>query len=100
MAQTASQTSPGPQTRSPVVPAAARQALLHDGVHLVPAAVTTSCLGVDERDGVTLVASLLVGRQNGRRTLHSMSSVSPLDPSRPAYRAVLVVTFALVPHRR
>jgi hypothetical protein len=77
------------------------------------------------RDGVTLVSSLLVGRQNAvggassvfdsnerrllrttlsepgalllgddRRTLHSVSPVHPMDPSRPAYRDVLVVTFA------
>ncbi|MGW5516710.1 2OG-Fe dioxygenase family protein [Nocardia africana] len=83
------------------------------------------------RDGVTLVASLLVGRQNAtggassvfdtdgrqvltttlsepgdlllgddRRTLHSVSPLSPSDPSRPAYRDVLVVTFAPGPHRR
>ncbi len=256
MAQTAPQASPGPRTRSPLVPAAARQALLRNGVHLVPAAVTTSWLGVDERawarfhahwdalrpdeyasergtrrlrryglfsfsaatgqfrrlpqeyfvqpeatnplyvgrdrifepltdsfvaapvfravlrllgrfattlddppewtvkvhpfrvvaaadarglptpegrhrDGVTLVASLLVGRRNAtggvssvfdtdgrqlvtatlgepgdllvgddRRTLHSVSPLSPVDPSRAAYRDVLVVTFAPEPHRR
>ncbi|MEU2034343.1 2OG-Fe dioxygenase family protein [Nocardia amamiensis] len=77
------------------------------------------------RDGVTLVSSLLVGRQNAaggessvldqegtplltttlrepgdlligddRRTLHSVSPVHPVDRSRPAYRDVLVVTFA------
>ncbi len=76
------------------------------------------------RDGVTLVSSLLVGRENAaggessvfdpdgrllltttlsepgalllgddRRTLHSVSPVSPMDRSRPAYRDVLVVTF-------
>ncbi|WP_454198913.1 2OG-Fe dioxygenase family protein [Nocardia sp. Marseille-Q1738] len=77
------------------------------------------------RDGVTLVSSLLVGRQNAdggessvldqegrqlltatlrepgdlligddRRTLHGVSPVRPVDRSRPAYRDVLVVTFA------
>ncbi|MBF6469712.1 2OG-Fe dioxygenase family protein [Nocardia beijingensis] len=77
------------------------------------------------RDGVTLVSSLLVGRQNAwggassvfdpsgrrllrttldrpgtlllgddRRTLHSVSPVRPMDRCRPAYRDVLVVTFA------
>ncbi|WP_370523802.1 MULTISPECIES: 2OG-Fe dioxygenase family protein [Nocardia] len=77
------------------------------------------------RDGVTLVSSLLVGRQNAaggassvfdsngrrllrstlgrpgalllgddRRTLHSVSPVRPVDRNRPAYRDVLVVTFA------
>ncbi|MGK8488563.1 2OG-Fe dioxygenase family protein [Nocardia asiatica] len=77
------------------------------------------------RDGVTLVSSLLVGRQNAvggassvfdpsgsrllrttlhrpgtlllgddRRTLHSVSPIRPMDPAHPAYRDVLVVTFA------
>ncbi|MGV9612347.1 2OG-Fe dioxygenase family protein [Nocardia xishanensis] len=77
------------------------------------------------RDGVTLVSSLLVGRRNAaggdssvvgpkgtplltttlrepgdlligddRRTLHGVSPVRPVDRSRPAYRDVLVVTFA------
>ncbi|MGK8523919.1 2OG-Fe dioxygenase family protein [Nocardia asteroides] len=77
------------------------------------------------RDGVTLVSSLLIGRRNAvggasavfdahgrqllrttlsrpgtlllgddRRTLHSVSPVRPVDRSRPAYRDVLVVTFA------
>lgn len=77
------------------------------------------------RDGVTLVSSLLIGRDNAaggassvydssgrrllsttlsrpgtllvsddRRTLHSVSPVRPVDAARPAYRDVLVVTFA------
>ncbi len=77
------------------------------------------------RDGVTLVTSLLIGRDNaaggessvfdtnGRRlltttldapgtllmgddrcTLHGVSPIRPRDPSRPARRDVLVVTFA------
>lgn len=81
--------------------------------------------GSRHRDGVTLVSSLLVGRQNAaggassvfdsngrrllrstlgrpgalllgddRRTLHSVSPVRPVDRNRPAYRDVLVVTFA------
>ncbi|MFE1576043.1 2OG-Fe dioxygenase family protein [Streptomyces fradiae] len=76
------------------------------------------------RDGVTLVSSLLVGRENAaggestvytpeggeilsvtlrepaslllsddRRTLHGVSPVRPVDPSRPAHRDVLVTTF-------
>ncbi|MFE1173304.1 2OG-Fe dioxygenase family protein [Streptomyces sp. NPDC058773] len=75
------------------------------------------------RDGVTLVSSLLVGRNNAtggrssvfapdgpellsttlaeraslllsddRRTLHDVSPIRPLDPSRPAHRDVLVTT--------
>ncbi len=75
------------------------------------------------RDGVTLVSSLLVGRNNAtggrstvfaadgpellsttltepaslllsddRRTLHAVSPIRPLDPSRPAHRDVLVTT--------
>ncbi|WDT58482.1 2OG-Fe dioxygenase family protein [Streptomyces sp. G7(2002)] len=75
------------------------------------------------RDGVTLVSSLLVGRNNAsggrssvfapegptllsatldepaslllsddRRTLHGVSPIRPLDPSRPAHRDVLVTT--------
>ncbi|MEV6320801.1 2OG-Fe dioxygenase family protein [Nocardia sp. NPDC051787] len=35
---------------------------------------------------------LLIG--DDRRTLHGVSPVRPLDPTRPAYRDVLVVTFA------
>jgi hypothetical protein len=77
------------------------------------------------RDGVTLVTSLLIGRQNAiggestvtdtagqpvlattleepgtlllgddRRTLHGVSPIRPRDPSHPAQRDVLVVTFA------
>ncbi|ULE32339.1 2OG-Fe dioxygenase family protein [Mycobacterium sp. IDR2000157661] len=77
------------------------------------------------RDGVTLVTSLLIGRDNAeggessvydmagahllsvildepgtlllgddRRSLHGVSPIHPLDPSRPARRDVLVVTFA------
>lgn len=77
------------------------------------------------RDGVTLVTSLLVGRDNAeggessvhdmdgrhllsvtlqepgtlllgddRRSLHGVSPIRPRDPSRPARRDVLVVTFA------
>lgn len=75
------------------------------------------------RDGVTLVSSLLVGRNNAtggrstvfapdgpellattldepaslllsddRHTLHGVSPIRPLDPSRPAHRDVLVTT--------
>ncbi|MFF5448039.1 2OG-Fe dioxygenase family protein [Streptomyces sp. NPDC012888] len=36
--------------------------------------------------------TLLLG--DDRRTLHGVSPVTPLDPGRPAYRDVLVVTFA------
>ncbi|WP_101946897.1 2OG-Fe dioxygenase family protein [Mycobacterium sp. 3519A] len=77
------------------------------------------------RDGVTLVTSLLIGRDNAvggrsivtdmagepilattladpgtlllgddRRTLHGVSPIRPRDPSRPARRDVLVITFA------
>ena len=77
------------------------------------------------RDGVTLVTSLLVGRDNAdggessiydtdgrhllsvtlsepgtlllgddRRSMHGVSPIRPRDPSRPARRDVLVVTFA------
>jgi hypothetical protein len=77
------------------------------------------------RDGVTLVTSLLIGRDNAvggestvydltgapilrttlsepgsmllgddRRTLHGVSPIRPLDPTRPARRDVLVITFA------
>ena len=77
------------------------------------------------RDGVTLVSSLLIGRDNAtggqsivrdragapllrttlrepgaillgddRYTLHCVSPIRPLDPTRPARRDVLVVTFA------
>jgi hypothetical protein len=77
------------------------------------------------RDGVTLVTSLLIGRDNAaggessvvdmdgrevlsatlsepgtlllgddRRSLHGVTPIRPVDPSRPARRDVLVVTFA------
>ncbi|OBG13152.1 hypothetical protein A5765_01015 [Mycolicibacterium celeriflavum] len=77
------------------------------------------------RDGVTLVTSLLIGRDNAvggessvfsadgrhllsttlsepgtlllgddRRTLHGVTPIRPLDPTKPARRDVLVVTFA------
>lgn len=77
------------------------------------------------RDGVTLVTSLSIGRDNAvggessvfdmdgrhllsvtlqepgtllvgddRRSLHGVTPIRPLDPSRPARRDVLVVTFA------
>lgn len=81
------------------------------------------------RDGVTLVSSLLIGRDNAvggesfvfhadgrhllastlsepgtlllgddRRTLHGVTPIRPVDPSRPARRDVLVVTFAPPDH--
>jgi hypothetical protein len=77
------------------------------------------------RDGVTLVTSLLIGRENAvggestvydlagtplltttlaepgtlllsddRSTLHSVTAIRPMDPSRCARRDVLVITFA------
>jgi hypothetical protein len=106
--------------------------LAHWSVKVTPFRVLASADGGGEptpeglhRDGVTLVTSLLIGRDNAdggessvvamdgrhrltvtlqepgtllmsddRRSLHGVSRIRPRDPSRPARRDVLVVTFA------
>ncbi len=81
------------------------EGLHRDGVALVSSLMINRCnasggeSSVYDTDGHLLLATtltepgtLLVG--DDRRTLHGVTAIRPVDPSQPAHRDVLVVTFA------
>lgn len=86
----------------------APEGIHRDGVTLVSSLLVGRCNAAGGQSAVydaesspifattlTEPGSLLVG--DDRRTLHGVTPIRPLDPGRPAYRDVLVVTFAPEP---
>jgi hypothetical protein len=51
-------------------------------------------------DSFTLTAPLDCAIVNDRRCMHGVTPVEQLDPSRPAYRDVLVITFTAQDKRK
>jgi hypothetical protein len=56
---------------------------------------TTTIRSIDDRllDSFTLTEPLDAALLDDRRVVHGVTAVEPLDPSLPAYRDVLVVTY-------
>jgi hypothetical protein len=67
--------------------------LLIDRVNIVSGTTTIHALNGDTLGSFTLAAPLDAAILDDSRVAHGVTPIEPLDPSRPAYRDVLVVTF-------
>jgi hypothetical protein len=61
---------------------------------------TTTIHDFDHRElgSFTLTEPLDAALVDDRRVFHGVTAVRPVDPARPAYRDVLVVTYRAIPH--